>query len=559
MCRSFRVCTPVWFATALGLASAVAQQPFSEQAAQRGLSYMVPGGWTQFGCGVALLDLDNDGDADAVITGRGDGVVGVYENDGTGHFIDRSTGSGIAAMPMASSVSAADYDDDGDLDLFISNFFEPDRLLRNEGNFVFTDVTTAAGVGDDGPAMAAVWGDYDNDGWIDLYVCVRTLTDGHPSRNKLYHNLGNGTFQDVGDALGVTDGDAPTLVATWFDYDRDGDADLYLGNDKGSGHLWSNRLYENLGGTFADVTDVSGTHAWVDCMGIAVGDFYGNGWQDLYVTNTPAGNVLLTNLGDGTFRDDSADAGVESFAVGWAALFFDFDHDQRLDLFVCDMAAPDRLYRGGVWPCPDLAPSLGLADPADSFCCAAADVDLDGDLDLMVSGAGKPVKLYINNEGQLHHWVRFKVIGRGQNRFAVGANVELTAGGFSQLREVFGGGNFKSQNEHVLHFGLGDTTTMIDQITVVWPGGTTRTLHDYPADRTWTLYPPERLGDGDGDGDVDLLDYFAARRCMTGPGPGNLEPGCEVFDVDGDGDVDWVDLAAMRPAPPGLPKRVIWP
>jgi len=546
----------VAFATA---AVVVAQQPFSEQAATRGIQYMVPDGWTQLGCGLALIDLDNDGDADAVITGRSDGVVGIYENDGSGHFTDRSAASGIPPMPMASSVSAGDYDGDGDLDLFISNFFAPDRLLRNEGGFAFTDVTATAGVGDDGPAMAAVWGDYDNDGWLDLYVCVRTLTSGHPSRNKLYHNLGDGTFQDVGDALGVTDGDAPTLVATWLDYDRDGDADLYIGNDKGSGRLWSNHLYENTGGTFVDITDSSGTHAWVDCMGIAVGDFSGNGWPYIYVTNIPAGNVLLTNLGDGTFRDDTAAAGVGSFVVGWGTLFFDFDHDQRLDLFVCDMAAPDRLYRGGVWPCPDLAPSLGLDDPADSFCCAVADVDLDGDLDLMVSGAGKPVKLYINNEGQLHHWLRLRVVGRGQNRFAVGAHVEISAGGFTQLREVFGGGNYKSQNEHVLHFGLGDANTMIDRITVVWPGGTTRTLHNYPADQTWTLYPPERLGDGDGDGDVDVLDYFAAQRCFTGPGPGNLEPGCEVFDIDGDGDVDWVDLAAMRPPPPGSPKRVIWP
>ncbi|MFI4896248.1 MAG: FG-GAP repeat domain-containing protein, partial [Phycisphaerales bacterium JB059] len=257
-------------------------QGFSEEAVSRGIVWEVTNATLQNGAGLGLIDLDNDGDPDLVAMGQG-GAVGVWENDGTGHFTSRAAGSGMPTLVRPSGLSAADYDNDGDLDIHLTDFLGVDHLMRNDGNFTFTDVAAAAGVDSGGFGYGGAWGDYDGDGWVDLYVPNRTQTHSSPILNHLYRNNGDGTFTDMAVALGVTDGEAPSLVAAFLDYDRDGDADLYLGNDKGSNSSWTNHLYRNEGdGTFTDVTAMSGTEANVDCMGIAWGDFDRNGWMDIY-------------------------------------------------------------------------------------------------------------------------------------------------------------------------------------------------------------------------------------------------------------------------------------
>ncbi len=519
------------------------QSAFTEEAVSRGIDVFVTNSIEQFGCGVALVDLDNDGDCDAIITGGPGGQVRLYENDGTGQFTDRSAGSGIPNITKASGITAADYDDDGDLDLYFSNHLEPDQLMQNTGSFTFSDVTLAAGLGSNGAGMGACWGDINGDGYLDLYVPMRTGVFGSTVRNAFYQNNGDGTFTENALLLGIQAVDDPGLVSTFFDYDRDGDADLYLGNDKGSGPSYTNHLYENVGGTFIDVTAASGTEANVDCMGIGVGDWDHNGFQDLYVTNTPPGNVLLLNNGNGTFTDSSVISGTQSFMIGWAAMLFDYDNDMHQDLYVCQMMAPDRLYEyNGAWPALDVAPAMGVADMANSFCVAAGDIDNDGDLDMVMQSNGQNIKLYINNEGQKRHWVKLEIAGIGANRFGIGTNVDLLAGGLWQMREVFAGNNYKSQNERILHFGL-DTQTTITQMDITWPGGTiTRSLTGYSADQTWTIYPPNRLGDVNNNGKIDPADFAAAMACMRNQ---TFLPGCEIFDLDGDGDVDTNDLVAM--------------
>jgi len=555
--RPAEACIRIAIAAALapGLpgAGAGSPNPFTQEAAARGISYLVSQGQEQLGCGVGFADLDGDGDADAVVLGRSDGRVGIYENDGTGHFVDRSAGSGIPLITAASGVTAADYDDDGDVDLHFSNWLASHRLMRNDGGFQFTDVTEAAGIASYGAGTGCGWADYNGDGWLDLYVSNRTGTEASPVQNHLFRNLGDRAFADVAPALGVTDGSAPTLLAAWFDFDRDADADLYLGTDHGYFGTWINRLYANVGGTFVDVTEASGTAAHLDCMGIAIGDYDGNGWPDLYLTNLPFGNLLLSNRGDGTFQDDTAAAGVASYVFAWAAVSFDFDNDTYEDIFVTGVGGPDRLYRNGPsWPFVEMALQMGVADGDPSYCAAAADIDADGDLDLLVSDLNRSIKLYVNHEGQTRRWAKFAVVGRGHNRFGVGTRVELLAGGRWQSREVFAGSNYKSQNELTLHFGLAGAT-IIDQIVVTWPGGTTRTLNNYPSNATWKLYPPERLGDPDGNG-IDWRDMLRARQCHTGPGPGNIQPGCEAYDLDGDGDIDDADVAALGNI--AIPRRV---
>ncbi len=536
-------------AFAIGIAGVLAParaQTFSEEAVSRGVVYVVSNSPTQDGAGIGLADLDNDGDPDLITLGASNGSVGLWENDGTGHFVNRTAGSGMPTLARPSGVSAADFDNDGDLDVHISVHNTADYLMRNDGGFKFVNVAAQAGVGSTGVGYGCAWGDYDGDGWVDLYVSNRTTADNNFAKNHLYRNNGDGTFTDVGEALGVVDGNAPTLVTAFLDYDRDGDADIYVGNDKGAIGPWMNRLYRNEGdGTFTDVTVSSGTGADVDCMGIAWGDFDRNGWMDIYVTNLPYGNCLLMNQGDGTFLDQTTVAGVGSFVLGWGTQFLDYDHDMLMDLFLVNTNAPSRMYRSeGVFPCVDTAPALGIADAGVShtFTFALGDIDLDGDLDIVTAPSFNNVRVFINNASD-GNWAKLRVVGQGNNGFGVGTILDARVGAIWQCRELQMGNNYKAQNDHLQHFGLGEAT-QIDELVVSWPTtGTTRTLTGYAANQTWTIYPPERLGDADADGDVDPHDYRqAVLACFGG---GVFAPGCEVFDMDGDGDLDLDDLHAI--------------
>ncbi|GJM24954.1 MAG: hypothetical protein DHS20C16_13690 [Phycisphaerae bacterium] len=536
--------------------SAMAGTPaaFTDEAASRGVVYLVGDsastvpGQSRYGSGVALVDLDNDLDPDIVCLGEMTGAVGIFENDGTGHFTDRTNASGIDRIPDASGLTVVDYDADGDLDLFMSCSLFPNVLYRNDGNLQFTDVTAVSGVGDMGAGQGSGWGDVNGDGWLDLYMGNRTFPWTSPLPSELYINNQDGTFQPVGETLGIGQSGDPTLTVRFFDYDRDGDADFYMGNDHGTGPVLFNHLFRNDGGTFVDVTASSNTQADVDCMGIALGDLDRNGYSDIYVTNTPPGNVLLMNAGDGTFVDATASYGVGSFVTGWGTTFIDYDNDGWLELYINNTTAPNRFYEySGVGQATDIAPALGLDDPGDSYCLSIGDIDDDGDVDLVVQTDEAPLRVYINNEGTNRNWVKFRIAGRGANTHAVGAQVDVVTGSVTQMHEMTGGSNFKSTNQYIMHFGV-DTATSIDQITVSWPGLVTRTLSNYPVNNTWTLWPPERMGDVDGDGDRDADDLNAVSNCIDGPVVGSIQPGCEIIDMDGNGAVDLVDYAAFTQA-----------
>jgi enediyne biosynthesis protein E4 len=516
--------------------------PFTEEALERGVNYFTPFA-PGAGKGLALVDLDNDGDPDLVALGKSGGRIGIYENDGSGCFIDHSLTSGLPTYAAAAGMNAFDYDADGDLDLHVARWALANVLLRNDGDFTFADVTISAGVGDPGKGTGCSAIDFDDDGWLDLYVS--NMTPGTPYRNLLYRNQCDGTFEDVAPALGV-DFDSYTWQTVFFDYDRDGDSDMYVSNDKGAANCdWNNYLWKDIGTAFVDVTEPSGAGLCMDSMGVAVGDLDGNGWLDLYCTNTPAGNRLLLNQGDSTFIDGTDAADVAAPLTGWAAVFFDYDNDGWLDLYVCNQSAPNQLYEyDGAWPCHEVAQALGVNMLGSSYCAATADIDDDGDLDLLVQVDNDRLRLYINHEGERRRWVKFRVLGESPNRFAIGANVDVRVGQTWRQREIFSGTNYKSQNDLTAHIGLGDAP-IIDEIKVTWPGGATRTLTNMPVTFTWTLYPPSMLGDANIDGACKLADFIQLAFCFTGSGPGNLTPGCEVMDFDGDGDVDMDDYDAF--------------
>ena len=540
-------------ALGLGAGSAFAGPlNFTSEGVARGVPFRLGFNYAQVGAGNMLVDLDNDNDLDIVIAGGLSGAWGIYENDGTGHFTDVTLATGITPMINASGLSAADYDNDGDLDIHVPGWFGPSRLYRNNGDWTFTDVAAEAGVDLDAPSMAAAWGDYDHDGWLDLYATVRTFTDNVEIENHFYRNNGDGTFTDIAVQLGIEAPGDPSCLPAIYDFDRDGDDDIYIGTDKGSDifpPFLHNKLYRNNGdGTFYNATYDAGVEAYIFCMGIAVGDVNFDGLFDLYLTNIMQGNILYVHNADSTYRDETAASGMVSNRVGWGTVFADFDNDTHLDNYVCNIQDSNRLYRGkdvADWPLVDEAPEAGVDVFWDVYCVSVGDIDNDGDLDMLVGNTNRRVNLFINNsvDTAKNNWVRIDVEGAQLNRYSVGTCVEVEAEGKTQVREVRSGTNYKSQDEFTLHYGLGDAQS-IDQVRVYVAGGGMRVLSNMPINNRWTIYTPERLGDVNNDGEISLDEIRAAMLARTGPG-GTLAPGNEIFDMDGDFDIDSRDIQLM--------------
>ena len=536
-------------------ASAGGFAPFTAEQSARGVTYnmmlSVPLPTPSEGFGMAAADLDGDGDLDLVLLGRADGLVGLYENLGAGTFANRSAGSGFGPTPLGRGVAAFDHDRDGDLDLYVAQFNQPCRLWRNDGGFRFIDVTQSSGLAYTGPANGCSVADFDGDGHLDLYQC--TYQVGLP--NRLYRNLGDGTFQEVGASLGVASLGL-SYQSTFSDYDRDGRPDLCVSNDRGVGNV-PNQLFRNTGVGFSDVGATSGLSVALCSMGMACADLDGNGRSDFYFTNVPdpappllGVNPLMMGSAAGTFSQAQAEWGVENRFFSWGAVFLDVDNDADLDLYVNNETAANRLYLNpGAPPMSDIAAAAGVAGTTGlSYVTVAGDLDGDGDLDLVQNNMAGAVRLFMNNEGSSRAWLRLRVAGAGRVRDAIGASATVVARGpggdarAPQWREVLCGGNgYLGQSETTLHFGLGDAVAA-ESIEVRWPaGGGTRTLRNLPANAAWTAYPDARLGDVDGDGDVDGADWAA----FAAWGRGALVPGREMLDFDGDGALGDADLAAF--------------
>jgi hypothetical protein len=531
--------------------------PFIQDASNRGINYLVMEreSFERFGYGVAFADLDDDGDPDVVVLGNAGNTVGLYENDGTGHFIDRAAGSGLPVLPGRSGVVALDYDADGDLDLFFTQLAVPCVLARNEGNFVFTNQSAAAGFTQTGYSTGPAVGDFDGDGWLDIHVPNYTTPSEQEAGDFLYRNLGNGAFEEIAGDVGFEGLDDPWrgFQSVFFDMDWDGDADLYVSNDKKifSETTMHNRLYENVGGTLVDISDGSNADVNIYSMGLGVGDFDGNGLQDIYAANLwSEPNALLLNLGGGVFNQSEEEAGVESLRTGWGNVMFDYDNDAIMDLYVCNMDGPggggpeNRMYvHGGGFPCVDIAATLGVEDKlVDSFGVAAGDIEGDGDLDLLVQSNDARIRLFVNNEGQTRNWIQFDVRGRYPNLFAVGAHVAVRTGTTWQHREIIAGGNnYRSQNELVVTIGLG-TATVADEVVVTWPGGETATYTNLAANQRWDIDPPVIPGDVNHDGLVNVDDIV---QVVLNWGPCDPPPADCPGDADGSGSVDVDDVVLV--------------
>lgn len=512
--KSAVVCV-VWLGVIVQLTWAI--PPFTEEALPRGIAYTAmylndvgTAGQSQ---GAAFADLDLDGDADLILIGSADGVVGVYANDGSGHFTAQSD-TGMPILDHASSVTAVDYDGDGDLDVFLTQFNDfvlpqpsgQQYLLRNDGDFTFTDVTQAAGLLDLGSSTGATWGDYDGDGFLDVYI-PNYGGPWDPTPNRLYRNLGDGTFEEVASELGVDDPGGEGFQASFVDYDLDGDVDLFNVNDRGLQTLVGNSLWRNNGdGTFTEVSEADSTGMLMFAMGLAIGDMDRNGWPDFYVTNI-TDNVLLMNLDGETFVDMADEYGVRSGTIGWGAMWFDMDNDGWLELYVCNAPPPgsqdvaDRLYQcnhpcdaGSAPCCVDLAASLGLNVLSTSYGVTSADIDDDGDVDLLVVRPGGTIPeppdgdfrvlLYINHaDAAPNHWLKVRLAGPGTAFAPIGATVFVQDAIGWQQQSLVAGKCYKSQTSTDLHFGVG-AVTLVSELKVLWPGGGETVIPNVPVDQT---------------------------------------------------------------------------
>jgi hypothetical protein len=407
------------------------------------------------GQGVAWGDYDNDGDLDLYLANSGTANK-LFRNDG-GTWVDATSGP-LGNTGDGRSAVWGDYDNDGDLDLYLSNVYSGNKLFRNEGGGAFVNATSGP-LGDTGNDNGVAWGDYDNDGDLDLYLAN---WDG---ANKLFRNEGPPSWSFV-DATSAPLGDTGHGIGVaWGDYDNDGDLDLYLANDRYSG----NKLFRNEGGgAFADATSGPLGDTGED-TGVAWGDYDNDGDLDLYLAKIGQANKLFRNEGPPSWSFvDATSAPLGDTGGGFGVAWGDYDNDGDLDLYLANYGQANKLFRndGGAWVDATSGP---LGDTGVGTGVAWGDYDNDGDLDLYLANAAGN-KLFRNDGQTGRHWLQVKLQGVVSNRSGIGARVRVVAGGVSRIEEISGGSGYCSQNSLVAEFGLG-AATVVDSLIVRWPCG----------------------------------------------------------------------------------------
>jgi peptidoglycan hydrolase-like protein with peptidoglycan-binding domain len=495
------------------------------------------------GGGIAWIDYDNDDDPDLFFVNgstfehwrRGTSPLStLYRNNGDGTFTDASVGSGLDRTGWGMGVCAADYDNDGNYDLYVT-YYRGNVLYRNLGGGKFGDLTKQAGVSGHGWGMGCSFGDYDNDGFLDLYVANYVDVDiehlGEPGsapnctyrsiatfcgprgfaggRDILHRNNGDGTFSDVTEQAGIDPGLYFGLGVVMGDYNRDGRLDIYVANDS-----TPSALYQNNGdGTFTDVGPQSGVAYSAEGqeqagMGVEFGDYDNDGWLDLVKGNfSDDTKNLYHNNGDGTFTDQTYFAGLGD--AGWlyttfGAEFLDYDNDGWKDILLANgqtFPQMDKYPTGITYAERNLlfhnrhngkfdevglrsGPALALKKVSRGL--ATADYDNDGDLEFAVSNMNASPDLIRRVRKSANHSILLKLIGTKSNRSAIGAKVRVVAGGLNQFDEVHSGGSYLSSPDGRLHFGLG-AATKADRIEVTWPSGERDVIENVEADRIVTI------------------------------------------------------------------------
>ena len=528
--------------------SAAAPVQFVDRAKALGIDMVNASGTTQeyivegMMGGAAFFDYDADGDVDLYIT-NGSSFAGyaagqhppnqLYRNDG-GLFVDVTESAAVGDTSWSMGSAAADYDNDGQVDLYVTNFGR-NTLYRNRGYGRFADATAVAGVGHGGWGTGVTFGDYDRDGDVDLYVanyvdfsldyespipCLWKNVKVYcgpvgllPGADVFYENQGDGTFVERGEELGLAGEAHYGMTAIFGDYDTDGWQDIFVANDSSPNKLFSNMAGEG----FEEVALMAGVAyngegVIQGCMGAAMADYDNDGLADIFVTNfADENNTLYKNDGGGFFSDVSYQekiASADSRYVAWGTVFIDYDNDGDRDLFVANghtypqadlpgLASSynqsNQLYENlGAGDFTEVSDRLGpgLALSGVSRGVSMADYDSDGDVDLFVLELNGSPRLLRNDGGNAANYLSIDAIGTRSNRDGIGTRIQLEVGGLKQYAEVRSGGSYLSMNDRRVHFGLG-TAQRVERIELHWPSGTVQILRDIVANQVLQVREPE--------------------------------------------------------------------
>ena len=477
-----------------------AQLAFEDVATQVGVNYSY--GDSEYGGGVSFADFNNDGCDDITYATEDGAQIYFFENN-NGVF-NLVTLNGISNTYKTKQVIWIDYDNDGDKDLFVTAIEGINEFYRNDGGMNFTNISSTIGFFQtDLFTYGTSFGDIDNDGDLDAFISNRTSTEQN-QRNYLYRN-DEGTFVDITQSSGIPIEDEEgnensqlSFCTMFFDYNKDGFQDIYLANDKTDN---INRLYKNLGnGTFEDVSVASGSGIAVNAMTTTLGDYNNDGWFDIYITNTQSsqagnGNVLLKNNGDGTFTNVAEETGTTFNSLAWGAVFLDADNDTLLDLYVSGgfdgsigsflSAAFYHQQNDGIFVIPQ---NIGFEnDTRKSFSNAIGDINNDGKPDIIVCNDTENNFLWENKTTNTNNWLKVKLEGVTTNRDGIGNTIEIFINGRSQYRYTLAGEGYISQNSYHEFFGLGEATE-VDYVKVTWTGTNTEDIiYDVNANQSITI------------------------------------------------------------------------
>ena len=453
----------------LSINLSVAQIAFDNEAETLGVEIIC--GNTLFGNGVSFFDYDNDGWDDLTVATADDDPVRFYKNI-NGNFVEQTLN--IANNNWRNKqVNWVDIDNDGDNDLFVTSDTSINRLYENLGNMILQDITSTSGLLNEVlVTYGASWGDYNNDGFLDVFLSNRDTT----IPNILYKNNGNNTFSLVNSESGLITTGTLSFCSAFIDYNKDGFQDIYVANDKVE---YPNIMYKNNGdGTFTEVGFETGTDITIDAMSVTIGDYNSDSWLDIYVTNDVVGNVLLKNNGNGTFSDETLSSNTAMNSVAWGSVFLDAENDGDLDIYVSaehDGTVSGYLSSALFTNNNDEYILENEAIPDDyaiSYSNAIGDIDNDGYPEILVNNINHDnIFLWKNNSNNTNNWLKVKLEGTISNRNGVGSMIEISVNGEKQYRYTLIGEGYLSQNSASEIFGIGDAT-VIDYVKVNWLSGT---------------------------------------------------------------------------------------